>query len=248
MKPKICIALPIHSGNIEEINIVLEKVIKLHPDFIELRFDYIDSLSELTEEFVLSITEGIPSSISVIFTFRKSSEGGKFKIKEDYRYKIIDFLLDFSPDYLDIEISTSNEYLGKVIAKCLEKEINLIFSYHDFNKTPSTLDECCQIVEHFQKRLTHDLHVNITVLKANTLKLIFTAQSIEDCIVPLQACKFYSENQQKIISFCMGELGILSRVLSVFNGAFFTFASFEESTASGQININILRKFFEFFS
>ncbi|MHA1724585.1 MAG: type I 3-dehydroquinate dehydratase [Promethearchaeota archaeon] len=247
MTPKVCIALPI-SGDIKEINIVLENVIKLHPDFIELRFDYVDSLSELTAEFVHSIIKAIPSRISVIFTFRKSSEGGKAKIEEDQRYKIIDFLLDFTPDYLDIEMSTRNVYLGKIIAKCLEKDVNLIFSYHNFIKTPSTLEECCQIVEYFQKRLTHELHVNLTVLKSNTLKLIFTAQSIEDCIIPLQVCKFYSKNQQKIISFCMGELGVLSRVLSVFTGAYFTFASFEESTASGQININILRKFFEFFS
>ncbi len=246
MKPQICIALPIKSGKIEDLKKDLEKVRDLNPNFIELRFDYIKKLSELNEEFINSLLSYIRPPIPVIFTLRKFSEGGNTQIEEIDRYRIIEELLDFKPQYIDIEMSTEDEILSKIISKCVDYEIGIIFSHHDFQKTPRLAD-CLRIIEDFRKRIKKDLKFDLKIVEKNVLKLIFTAQSVEDCLIPLQICAHLSNKKQKIISFCMGDLGILSRVLCISSGSYFTFASIEEGTASGQIKIEPLRKFYDFF-
>ncbi|MFX1589330.1 MAG: type I 3-dehydroquinate dehydratase, partial [Promethearchaeota archaeon] len=75
-------------------------------------------------------------------------------------------------------------------------------------------------------------------------KLIFTAQKFEDNLIPLKLCKELSHSNQKIISFCMGSLGIFSRLMCVLTGSFLTYASLEEKTASGQLNIRKMREIF----
>jgi 3-dehydroquinate dehydratase type I len=53
---------------------------------------------------------------------------------------------------------------------------------------------------------------------------------------------------KNVISFCMGELGIFSRIMCVIAGSFLTYASLEERTAPGQINIKNMRDFLQILS
>ena len=53
------------------------------------------------------------------------------------------------------------------------------------------------------------------------LKLIFSAESETDNYVPLVLCDQVSQKAQKIVSFCMGQMGIYSRVMSLRHGASF---------------------------
>jgi len=46
----------------------------------------------------------------------------------------------------------------------------------------------------------------------------------------------------------MGELGIFSRIACVLTGSFLTYASLEEKTAPGQINIDEMREIYHLFS
>jgi 3-dehydroquinate dehydratase type I len=72
--------------------------------------------------------------------------------------------------------------------------------------------------------------------------MIFTAQTFEDNLIPLQLCKEITKKNLNIISFCMGTLGIFSRILCVLNGSFLTYGSLVGETAPGQIDINTIRK------
>ena len=80
MKYKICVPIPVKSGNISEIAPTIEKVINLNPDFIELRFDYISDIQKITKDFISNVINRIQPRIPTICTLRDSSEGGQIEI------------------------------------------------------------------------------------------------------------------------------------------------------------------------
>jgi 3-dehydroquinate dehydratase-1 len=75
--------------------------------------------------------------------------------------------------------------------------------------------------------------------------MVFTAQSFEDNLTPLRLCRQFSNSNQRIISFCMGPLGIFSRINCVLAGSYLTYAFLEEETAQGQINIEKMREIYD---
>ena len=104
-----------------------------------------------------------------------------------------------------------------------------IVSFHKFDGTLST-SEMSIILE---KQIASG---------ASVCKIITTATKTQD---NLTALNFVSENaaKTKLVCFCMGKQGKISRLLSPMFGAFFTFASLEKGseTAPGQISINEMK-------
>ncbi|MFX1452232.1 MAG: type I 3-dehydroquinate dehydratase, partial [Promethearchaeota archaeon] len=119
-------------------------------------------------------------------------------------------------------------------------------SYHNFENT-LTFEESIKLIKDFNQKLTQDLSLDSTSLEEIVYKIIFTAQSFEDNLIPLKVCKEFLNSKQKVTSFCMGELGIFSRIMCVLTGSFLTYASLEEKTASGQINIKKMREIYDLF-
>jgi len=124
-----------------------------------------------------------------------------------------------------------------------KNSVKLIYSSHDFEKTPS-YDEGVKIIEKFKEELVNNYAVDFISIKKIIFKLIFTAQKFENNLIPMKICKdLLEKNKDKnVISFCMGELGIFSRIMCVIAGSFLTYASLEERTAPGQINIRKMRE------
>jgi len=189
MKFNICVAVPITSGDLERNEEVLKNVLDENPEFVELRFDYIEDIQQITPIFVKSLLDLIESQTKAIFTFRDFSEGGQIELAISERLKII--------------------------------------------------QEGVKIIEKFKEELVNNYAVDFISIKKIIFKLIFTAQRFEDNIIPMKICKdLLEKNKDKnVISFCMGELGIFSRIMCVIAGSFLTYASLEERTAPGQINI-----------
>ena len=77
---------------------------------------------------------------------------------------------------------------------------------------------------------------------ASVCKIVTTAKQIEDNLPALSFVSFAS-SKAKLVCFCMGEHGKISRLLSPLFGAFFTFASLEQGseTAAGQMSISEMR-------
>ena len=73
-------------------------------------------------------------------------------------------------------------------------------------------------------------------------KIVTTAKKIEDNLAVLNFVSAMS-SKAKLVCFCMGEQGKVSRLLSPMFGAFFTFASLEQGseTAAGQMTIQEMR-------
>ncbi len=233
MAYKICVALQIKSGDLKENEELIREALNAAPDLIELRLDYIEKIEYFTEVFIKSLLNLIQPSISVIITLRDSSEGGQMEIDKDKRINLIKMLIRCQPQYLDVEMSTEKQDLEEIIKLADQNNVKLILSCHNFEKTPS-FEDCTKIIENLSKRIKN--------IERFILKTIFTAQKFEDNFIPLKICREYSQKKQEIISFCMGEEGIFSRILCVKFGSAFTYASIAESTASGQININTIRE------
>ena len=243
MKFNICVAVPITSGGLERNGEVLKKILDENPEFVELRFDYIEDIQQITPTFVKSLLDLIESQTKAIFTFRDFSEGGQIELSKSERLKIIQLLIEAHPQYYDIEMKNDRETLQSVINMARENNVKLIYSFHDFEKTPS-YDEGVKIIEKFKEELVNNYAVDFISIKKIIFKLIFTAQIFEDNLIPMKICRdLLEKNKYKnVISFCMGELGIFSRIMCVIAGSFLTYASLEERTAPGQIDIRNMRE------
>ena len=245
MKFNICVPIPIKTGNINEIKPIINKALKTNPDLIELRFDYIDRIKNITSNFGKNLLNLIQPKIQTIFTFRAPSEGGQMKIEKNDHFLVLKKLIEAQPSYLDIEMNTDNHILGEIIFFANKNGVKLFFSYHDFKKTPS-YEEGFRLIENFQEKLISKLLIDSKIVEKSVYKLIFTARTFEDNLIPLKLCKTFSEKGNMIICFCMGELGIFSRVMCLKVGSFLTFGSLEEKTAPGQIHVEKIRKFHQF--
>ncbi|MFX0002889.1 MAG: type I 3-dehydroquinate dehydratase [Candidatus Hodarchaeota archaeon] len=244
MKYNLCVPIPIRYTSFKEVKHIIEKANKANPDLIELRFDYLSNYKTLSMEFIRNLLDSISPHVTTIFTFRKSTEGGRIHIKEDERMKIYKMFLDAKPNYIDLEMDIDNEIIDEIINLANEKGVGTIFSYHNFERTLS-FNEATNLIEKFNKRMIQELILNPKMLEGTIKKIVFTAQSFEDNLTPLRLCRQFSSSNQRIISFCMGSLGIFSRINCVFAGSYLTYAFLEEETAQGQINIKKMREIYD---
>jgi 3-dehydroquinate dehydratase type I len=243
MNSKVCIAVPIKAITTDLNRPLLEQVVQAQPDFIELRFDYIQDFNRITSSFLehlLSFT-----TIPVIFTLRSHIEGGHIKLDDTERRALFRKFIEANPSYIDIEINSPNTLLQEIVPLCISKQIKIICSYHNFTLTES-LHEAQQIIDDYRNKMQNILQDDALILKSFIFKLIFTATQFEDNLIPLKICRQFNSQGYKIISFCMGELGIFSRIICLNAGSFFTYAALEDTTAPGQLNINMMRQLFSF--
>jgi 3-dehydroquinate dehydratase-1 len=243
MKYNICVPIPIRDSNIKIVQPIIDKALSAKAKIIELRFDYVTDLNSISMEFLNYLSKIISPHAVVIFTLRDSVEGGKIQIQQEDRFKIYKMFLNAKPHYIDIEMGTENNILSDIIKLAYQNGVEIIFSYHDFTKT-SPFKEARNHILNFESRIIHELHLDQAVFEAFIYKIIFTANTFDDNLTPLRLCKEISSSKKRIISFCMGSLGMFSRITCMAAGSFFTYAYLEENTASGQIQIEKMKEIF----
>jgi 3-dehydroquinate dehydratase/shikimate dehydrogenase len=125
---------------------------------------------------------------------------------------------------VDIELATLRARLDR--AHVLGR--NVIASFHDFQGRP---DRLYNVIAEMNAA---PIHVN---------KIVWTARTIRD---NLEAFEILQQRQRPTIALCMGEAGLISRVLAKKFGAFLTFASLEPGggTAPGQISIHDMKRLY----
>ena len=192
----------------------LSKALK-KSDHAEIRFDFLNP--ESIPETLDMIKKDLKKCIC---TLRPSSEGGKFSGTEKNRISIIKLIAEYNPFLLDIEFNTIKK--NKNLLRYLKStNTDLLVSWHNFKQTP-----------------------NISILKkqylkmkkiSNNIKIVTTAKTVND--VP----KILSLNDNKntrLIAFCMGDIGKISRLLSLFLGSPFTYVSLGKPIAAGQLKLD----------
>jgi len=202
----------------------ISKAFNLGSDYVEIRLDYFKKID--IENFKKIVK---PFSNKCIFTYRLN---GNFNKRIEKKKYIIKELIELRPAFIDIE----EKYYKKVLdlIKHIKNEnIKLIISWHDFNGTPSIN----KLREIFEKIKEH----------GDIYKIVTNAKSINDNYKILSLYDYLNSNERNnLIAFCMGEKGLLSRILCVFAGAPFTYASlFNQKTAPGQLSIIEMRKIYE---
>lgn len=222
---KIMICTSIKCKNNLELKRKILKAFNLSSDYVEIRLDYLKEIN------IEKIKEAIkPFSNKCILTYRLKNEKSIKRIKD--KKNLIEKLLEIKPAFIDIEEKHS-KYMLDLIDRIKKSEIRLIFSWHNFNKTPS-INKMKEVLE---KLKMHD----------DLYKIVTFANSINDNYKILSLYNFLNSNEKnKLIAFCMGEKGLLSRILCVLIGAPFTYASlYNQKTAPGQLNIIEMRKIYD---
>jgi 3-dehydroquinate dehydratase-1 len=191
----------------------------LGSDLVEFRID------RLTRDVSPGELEAQLSAFArrAIFTVRSGREGGAFGGSEAQRLSLMSRLAEMGPAYLDVELSTAKEN-GEWL-ESLPTGVERIASWHDFKKTP---------------RLEALRAIREEELEYGALaKVVTTAKSADDNLTTLSLC---ADEPKKTISFCMGGLGTLSRVVSMRLGSPLAYVSIpNEAVAPGQLSISTMR-------
>lgn len=232
-KGRICVAIPLE--NLGTIADKIQKAKDQGADMVEIRLDYYPKILETNVSELKPIITS--SKVPVIFTLRSASEGGKNGLREAPRIQYIQSLFELRPQYIDVEARLPADTL-KLYADLAKKySVKLIYSFHDFEKTPNIVN-AQTIVYTLMKKCPGLEDEN----PEHILKTIFTAKSGHDNLVAVQLVRWLRRMNKNIICFCMGEKGVHSRIESLKAGAYLTFASTDKATAPGQLNIKDLKK------
>jgi 3-dehydroquinate dehydratase/shikimate dehydrogenase len=134
-----------------------------------------------------------------------------------------EFALKRQIAYCDVELATLH---SAPEATAISKQ--LIISAHDFAHRPARL---------------YNLIDDLNQSPGSINKIVWMARSIRD---NLEAFEILLHKTKPTIALCMGEAGLISRVLAKKFGAFLTFASLrdESATAPGQVTIADMKRLY----
>lgn len=160
---------------------------------------------------------------------RKVDEGGLWSGDEYSRVMELFKAVELGASFVDIELSTAD--VKSVVSRLKRCGVKVIISKHITTHTPS-LDELRVIVNQM---------IN---LGADVWKVVTKANDIRDNLVVLQLIK---EFKVPGISLAMGDLGVISRVLSPLVGGFLTYASVSKGSESapGQLTVYELKSIYK---
>jgi len=191
--------------------------------FIEFRLDYL-SKPALGLAKLKTFVEFHPEAL-IVATCRRVVGGGKFRGSIASQVDVLVKAAALGCHLVDIELETAAQLKPSDFNR-LRRSANLIISYHDFRGTK-------KLEETFDK---------IKQYPADFVKIVTTANSLYDNVVMMKFLEKHS-HEHSLIGLCMGEQGVISRVLCVRAGSQFTFAAANpgEETGPGQLTARTLR-------
>ena len=203
---------------------LITKVETLDPDIIELRLDFLEPPIKFDE---LAAHENKPK-IATIFSKDKETKPNITGVDQQ---KILLKAAEHGFNYVDVGLSSPS--LKSFIEQIRALDCAPIVSFHDFTGSLPLFD--------LERILDEEISSG-----AEVCKIVTTASKIEDNIVLLDFVSKKSANT-RLVCFCMGSLGKISRLLSPLYGSFFTFASLEKGseTAKGQLSIQELKEIYK---
>jgi 3-dehydroquinate dehydratase type I len=167
-----------------------------------------------------------------IATMRDSAHRGKFTGSEEERVGDLMRAVKLGAYAIDVELDCPA--LGDMV-KGLKSKARCLVSYHNWDGTPP-LEQLSATV---QRQLAAG---------ADICKVVTMARNVYDNLAVLKLLGLFPWID--IISFAMGPVGTLSRVLSPMAGGYLTYASMDESggSAPGQMSVEALRKIYRMIS
>jgi 3-dehydroquinate dehydratase/shikimate dehydrogenase len=169
-------------------------------------------------------TDSHPSTV-VIATCRRVASGGKFRGSIASQLQVLGKAAMAGCQLVDLELQTARKLKPAQLEK-LHSRAALILSFHDFRGT---------------KNLEGSLE-KMLAYSADFYKLVSTATTLSDNVTMIKFLA-HEGDRHSLVGMCMGEQGIISRVLGLRAGSVFTFAAATpaEATAPGQVTAQELR-------
>jgi 3-dehydroquinate dehydratase / shikimate dehydrogenase len=218
--PRVCVAVT--GADASEMMEKAEALVRDNP-FLEFRLDYLPKPG-LAIPKIKAFMELHPGTVAIA-TCRRTLAGGRFRGSMASELDILAKASGAGCQLLDVELETAIKTKPAQVQK-LRGRSALILSFHDFRGT---------------KKLDETLEKMLAV-QADFYKIVSTATTLADNVTMI---KFLAKESDKhsLIGICMGEQGIISRVLGVRAGSVFTFAALspDEKTAPGQVTAQELR-------
>ncbi len=191
-------------------------------DGVELRLDLFKSIDLSDLQKAISA-----SPLPLLFTLRKSSEGGNFQGSEKERMNLIEKLLLLKPHFFDIEYEMDPDFIINQIKN--HPEVKFILSYHNFSKTPLDIEE---------------LYNKMLLYPAHSYKIATPSSSTNETLSFL----LLSKKHHKLSIIPMGEKGSFGRILSftLENKLHYTFHPSKEPFAPGQVSLEDLTNIYRY--
>jgi 3-dehydroquinate dehydratase / shikimate dehydrogenase len=199
---------------------MLEKassVVKETP-FLEFRLDYLEKPLLALPKLKHFLNEN--TAVTAIATCRRAANGGKFSGNLAAEMEILSKAGTSGFHLVDLELESAESLKKGDLQKLRDTGVALIVSHHDFAATKD-LDGIFKRIEPFQP---------------DFIKIVPTAKSLTDNVTLMRFIE-RMDDHSNIVGICMGDAGIISRVLGLRAGSAFTFAAATagEETGPGQI-------------
>ena len=192
-------------------------VVKENP-FIEFRLDYLEkpllALPKLKHFFAEN------TAATGIATCRRTANGGKFDGSLAAELEILIKAANSGFHIVDLELESAESLKNGDLQKLRDTGVAIIISHHDFSATKDL----------------EGIYNRIQPFHPDFFKIVPTAKTLTDNVTLMRFIE-HMEDHSNIIGICMGDAGIISRVLGVRAGSAFTFAAATtgEETGPGQI-------------
>jgi 3-dehydroquinate dehydratase/shikimate dehydrogenase len=236
----ICVPVAVEAAG--EIPLALERAARarvLGARMVEWRCDGLASDDDAAGAIARLVRE---AALPSIVTIRSAEEGGTCALAENARLALLAKVAraEHAPKMIDVEFAAMAPDLvrGLLTAAIAPKSADemptrIVASSHDFQQRPIDLMRRVAAMQ-------DDALVSV-------VKLAWTARSVRD---NLEAFDILATRAKPTIALCMGEFGLMSRVLAPKFGGFLTFASDAEGsgTAPGQPTARELRDLYRFGS
>ncbi len=224
---KICV--PLTGEGIPALQAELEYVLDLPADLFEWRVDcyFGDPLEALS--FIRERIGGRP----LLCTVRTEKEGGKAALSPKEYEKLVSSLLEEGGFALvDLELSSGEDRVERLVKLAREKGILTVISRHDFQSTPSENE-------------IHETLLRMKALGADLPKFAAMPHTPGDVLALLSATWRAFQEIGPVITMSMGDLGKISRASAGIFGSLVTFAAGKRASAPGQMNAEDLKAILE---
>jgi 3-dehydroquinate dehydratase/shikimate dehydrogenase len=214
---KLCVAI-IGSSPHEMIEKATE-VLK-ESTFLEFRLDYLAKPAAALPALKQFLAEN--GAATVIATCRLKDNGGRFDGSKNAELEILLKAAEAGFHLIDLELESMEKLPKNTMHQLREAGAAVIISYHDFHATKD-LEAIYQRIKPFAP---------------DFIKIVPTAKTLSDNLTLMRFLeRVEDETNSSVVGICMGESGIISRVLGLRAGSAFTFAAASqgEETAPGQI-------------
>lgn len=229
--PKICV--PMVGGTVSQLVEEANDLQTLDFDVVEWRVDFFEHVEDI-EKVKAALTEirTILPDTPLIFTFRSAKEGGEKEVSTEFYFELNKAIAKSDlVDIVDVELFNAEEDVKGLIEAAHAKNVFVIISNHDFDKTPSKEEIVCRLRK--AQELGADLP-KIAVMPTNT----------RDVLTLLDATNTMNEQyaDRPIITMSMAGKGVISRLAGEVFGSALTFGAAKKASAPGQVNVEELRK------